>query len=333
MRKAKEVALLKELEGLTLTKEERKVREGRGRGVGVGVGVGGGGGERAKVEDGLKVEAGVVGGGKVVGGKRRRKRGREGEEEGKRKEKLSVLQASVRRIKELEAECAQLSLSHSRDTDSWTRWGDFLQRVATRHSDGQGPSPLSRLPPAACDCLAYLSHQHALYTSSFIRTKLCFAVSAIPTGFILDANDQFLAFTGWQRNDILLHTFTRPYTHPLLHLPPARRVPPLVRGGRHCTRWVEDTEEVPQYPRSREAKAALLTGAVQSIHEMWRGRMADGRVWEFFSASWVSRWEDVVVEGMGEKLRVPMELSMMFEGREDALVQEIPPLCIEEEEE
>ena len=321
MRKAKEVALLKELEELTLTEEERKARDGKGSG------------NRGGTEEGdgeVKVEGGV---GRAAA-KRRRKRCRDGEEE-KRKEKLAILQASARRIRQLEDQCQQLSLAHTRDTDSWQRWGDFLQKVAARHQGAAGDASalLSRLPPAACDCLTYLTHQHALYTSSFIRTNLCFALSAVPTGLVLDANDSFLHFTGWSRADILHHTFTKPYTHPLLRLPPPVRVCPLVRGGRRGTKWVEDREEVSQYPRSTEAKAAMMSGRVQTTHALWRSRMADGRVWEFFSASWISRWEEVAVEGMAEKLRVPLELSIMFEGRDDGLVQEIPPLHVEEDDE
>ena len=321
VRKQKETALLRELEQLTLTEEERKERE----------------------TCHVKEEAGVV---DPKAKKKRRKRVREGEEE-KRKEKLAVLQSSVRRIQELEARCAELTQRVGPEQEeSMTRWGDFLQLVANRHAmaDAAAPSPLARLPPSACECLAYLTHHHALYTSSFIRTPLCFALAEVSTGFILDANSNFLAFSGWNKGDILQHTFTKPFVHPSLGLPPATRVSPLVRGGRSGRRWLEDSWELPQSPRSRQAKGLLLSGAVASIHESWRSRFADGRVYEFFAMSWVSRWEDRWVGGQleggkggrggrgGSCVRVPVELSMMFEGREDALVQEIPRLGLDDDE-
>ena len=329
VRKLKETALLRELEALTLTEEERRER-----------------GEAAVP----RLEAARSADPKDKK-RARRKRVRDSEGGGggeeKRKEKLAVLQASVRRIKELEDKCQRITaLCTTQNEDSMQRWGDFFQRLGARHgassstspstsassSSSSSSSPLLRLPPSACDCLTFLSHQHALYTSSFIHTNLCFALAAVPTGFILDANTPFLSFTHWLRDDILHHTFTKPYVHPLLAGDgPIPRVSPFVRGGRGGTRWLEDKVELPQYPRSRESKALLLTGQVKTINETWLSRMGDGRVYSFDATSWISRWEDVWVEKVGQSIRVPVELSMMFDGREDRLVEEIPPLGIEEE--
>jgi hypothetical protein len=243
----------------------------------------------------------------------------------KRREKVSVLQASIDRIRALERRCDTLSsVVEHQDSDDSQRWSQLLSLAFSGHPalppevDSSSASSVSLLPAAACDTLSYLVHRHSLYMSAFLHSPFCLVITDVSTGRVVDANARFFSWSGWARHEILNKRFTRAHSvispsgsFPL-HTPPQHDLSdaPLVQVGPGKMR--RPSMVPPQFPRSVELKKELLDGRVSVINASWRNVLADGRVYEMDCRSWVSRY-DSIQDGVGRAIRIPQELTLMFE--------------------
>ena len=172
---------------------------------------------------------------------------------------------------------------------------------------------LSVLPATTSAYLEHSDRSHTLRCASLTSfNTLCMLVVA-PPGVILDANDRFLAFTGWRYSDIVHTSFeeNEAATLPLspLVLQQQRRAQ---CNGRH-------RQYLPQYPSAMAEVEALKRGDKRKGNTTWRCRMMDGTAFECESTFW-GEWNEPVVKG---QRRPPDRMVFVYEMDDAVIVDEM----------
>ena len=263
-------------------------------------------------------------------------RDEEGEGEEERKDKVSVLEDSARRMQQLQelvdrlsdtcsnqaADIQKLTL-HLHDVGSSGRRGGRLLDDGEldaavpplSNCDDWSDSVVSLLPASTARSLMHADRQHALYTSTFLSASICLFVVSVSTGAILEANSLLYESTGWRPPHIINRVLTVPWdvlmssqpAHPGRHREvDSQRV--LVDSPDGDGRLVPARAQ-PQYGRSKEQMQALYSGRTSNISAVWRTQLKNGGIYEVRSSTWVGSRERVP-DGRGGFTQRPLHVVM-----------------------
>ena len=212
-RRAKESAALSKLDQLTAARQ-RRARKG---------------GEAGSSDSHSSDEQGGLGGTASAGSG--------AVTDARKREKLTVLEASISHIERLQALVDRLTEAGSQKDRRMQELSHHLRSVATKcarmeerlessspavsprsssaSSSARAPassrsspsnlssSPLSLLSASAAEYVSYLDSHHALYSSIFLHSSLVMMLLDLDTAVILDANSRFVQQTGFVRDDII----------------------------------------------------------------------------------------------------------------------------------
>ena len=187
--------------------------------------------------------------------------------------------------------------------------------------------PLSLLPSLVSQRLDAHIGSASLHSSWFVSSSVAIAVIRVSTGCVLDVNDRLLHESGWQRPHIVGRLMCPPYDliiaresyteQSFLDLSPQRI---LVDGP--------DGRLVPartqrQYERSKVLIQELYRGDKQHIFCVFRYQMKDGRVYEVQSTVWTTSWlEERGKDGVVR--RKPESVFMVCSYPDAVIVDEAP---------
>jgi len=240
---------------------------------------------------------------------------REAEEAEGRRDKVTVLEDSARKIDELQRLVSRLTDACNVQQVNNRSLVMQLQQAA-RQSPSQSTSPRSssNASSASSHPLSLLSSSvsqqldahigaASLHSSWFVQSSVCIAVIRCATGCVLDVNDRFLTESSWERRHVVGRLICPPtdyilaphkYTQHSFDQLSKQRF--LVDGpdGR-----LVPSRTQPQYMRSREMIRALYRGEKHNIFCAFRYQMKNGRVHEVKSAAWATSWVEEPCEEAG----------------------------------
>ena len=213
----------------------------------------------------------------------------------KRRQKLSVLDASAARIQRLERQLRMAKQDNRMLSEE-------ISTMAARE----------RL------CVQWMDASKSLHSGGLIHDRLVRTLIDCGSGRLLHANGAFFDFTGFTPGGALQRVMNR--IDPRTSTGERQQLPdseyPLVRARRSRTNddgqsgEAESTEWTPQqackqYPRSVRLMQELMSGQRDDFKAPFRCRWADGCVYEFNGNFWVADWE-WVREADGSRSRRPV---------------------------
>ena len=209
-----------------------------------------------------------------------------------RKDKVTVLEAAVQQLAELQQLVAQLTYDNNAQHD---------QLHAVRFQLQQTQNALTHLDDE--------TRSHSVYSSAFLSTSLSLFLVSVSTGLVLDANARLLQSTGWQRHHVIGRLLTVPYKH-LLHrsaMSLAERKE-VLKQRQHMRPLVENEHKqmvpspnVQQYESSRSDLVDVVTGRREHAYSIWRLFARNGALLELPGSCWAGEWEEVDEEDGGER--------------------------------
>ena len=146
--------------------------------------------------------------------------GRRPASDARKREKLTVLEASISHIERLHALVDRLIEAGDSKDRRMQELTHHLRSVATRCAQMEertansaavadlathpySHSPISLLSAPAADYVSYLDSHHALYSSIFLHSGLVMMLMDLDTAVIIDANSRFVEQTGFVREDVV----------------------------------------------------------------------------------------------------------------------------------
>ena len=207
-----------------------------------------------------------------------------------RKDKVTVLEAAVQQLAELQQLVAQLTYDNNAQHD---------QLHAVRFQLQQTQNALTHLDDE--------TRSHSVYSSAFLSTSLSLFLVSVSTGLVLDANARLLQSTGWQRHHVIGRLLTSPYKRLL----DRNRLTDAEKRERQKQRVLIENKHkqmvpaphVQQYPSGRQAVVDVSSGRRDSASAIWRLYLRSGELCELPGTCWSGEWEEVDEEGDGEERR------------------------------
>ena len=236
------------------------------------------------------------------------------EPEGKR-DKVTVLEDSARKIDDLQRLVSQLTDACSSQQANNRTLLMQLQMAARQlapqleppdsssaHSSFSSASSthaLSLLPPAVSQRLDAQIGSASLRSSWFAASSVSMCVVRCATGCVLDVNDRMLQESGWRREHIVGRLLCPPYDYIIQQ---ASYTTQKWNGSELAMQRIlvdgPDGRMVPartqrQYERSKQMIHDLYKGEKEHIFCVFRYQMRDGRVYEVKTALWTTSWMEV----------------------------------------
>ena len=223
---------------------------------------------------------------------------------GGRRDKVTVLEDSARKIEELQRLVSRLTdACTAQQTNNRTlvlqlqaasQQPPTPSHSSTSHTTAASSHPLSLLPASVTQQLEQHIGSASLHSAWFSNSTVSICVVRCSTGCVLDLNDRMLRESGWSRNHVIGRLMVPPFDYivspgsfteksfrelnsqrPLIDGPDGRMVPAKTQ---------------PQYARSKALIHQLYTGEKESIFCVFRYQLRNGRVYEVKCAVWTSSW-------------------------------------------
>jgi len=236
----------------------------------------------------------------------------EGEVEEGRRDKVTVLEDSARKIDELQqlvsrlTDACNVQQAHNRSLVIQLQraihqppprpTSPCSSSTASSVASSASSHPLSLLSSSVSQQLDAHIGASSLHSSWFVSSSVCIAAIRCATGCVLDVNQRFEVESNWQRSHVIGRLMLPPYEFIVGHSTTTKQSLANLNPQRFLVdgpdgRLVPSRTQ-PQYTRSKALIHELYKGEKQNIFCVFRYQMRDGRVYEVKSAAWTTSWVD-----------------------------------------